>query len=887
MALTSGTKLGPYEIQSPLGAGGMGEVYRARDTRLDRTVAVKILPSHLSDSPEAKQRFEREARAISSLNHPNICTLHDVGHQDGIDYLVMEYLEGETLADRLAKGALSPEQVLKYAIEICEGLERAHKNGVVHRDLKPGNVMLTKTGAKLMDFGLAKAATQEKPPSSGLTATLMSPGGSHPLTAQGTVVGTFQYMSPEQVEGNDADARSDIFALGAVLYEMATGKRAFAGKTTASVVAAILASEPQPISSIRPMSPPALEHLVSTCLVKDPEARWQCVSDVASQLRWISQSSAQAAAAPRARRKLVPVLAAGMALLFAAIAGVAYWRLRTSSPGNFEFYVPAPEKATLNTMGVAGAPTVSPDGKQIAFLATTAEGVKSLWVRPLDSAEPRPLPETENASYPFWSPDGRSVAFFADEKLKKVTVNGGVPSAICDVTEGRGGSWSEQGFIIFGMRDGGLYKVSASGGRPAPITRLDKSKLEGSHRFPLLLPDGDHYLFVVQAPHVFLASGSLKAGHRLADIPEIDSSASYSQGNLLFVRGTTLLAQPFDPARLQFTGDPISVAEKVRADPQFNFGAFSVSSNGVLVYEGGASGLSTQLLWLDRTGKQLGSLPGIGSYFGVSLSPSGNQLLVEVDEASAGKGAVWLYDLIAATHTRLTFNDISSDPSWSHDGRRIAFDVGQTAELHVRDLANGVETTLISMPGESAVTGWSPDDRYVVFDSHGSEINSKWETWVADTTGQHNRYPLLQPATDARYTRISPDGKWLAYAGYETGRPEIYVVPVDFSGTQPKTGGNKWQISTEGGAVPVWARDGRELFFTNAPMTTLYAASFTVTDGMVHAGTVRKLFDLSPHSNSSFYDVSPDGQKFYVAEAPQGSSSPLTVITNWLARIKR
>jgi eukaryotic-like serine/threonine-protein kinase len=888
MALTSGTKLGPYEIQSPLGAGGMGEVYRARDPRLDREVAIKVLPASLSSDPSLKQRLEREAKAISKLSHPHICALHDIGHQDGVDFLVMEYLEGETLEQRLMRGALPPEQTLRYAAQIADALAKAHKLGITHRDLKPANVMLTKSGAKLLDFGLAKHSGTA-PLADALTEMTQDQAK---LTSAGMIVGTFQYMAPEQLEGKEADARTDIFALGELIHEMATGKPAFSGKSRASLIAAILTTEPAPISQLQPMTPVALEHVVKKCLAKDPDERWQSAGDLASELHWISQSSAQALQPARrqSRRNGAFVVAAGAAVLFATLAGIQYWRMRTATAPNFEFSVTAPEKTTLETVGLAGAPVVSPDGKTIAFLATTTVGVKSLWVRPLESTEARSLPGTENAVFPFWSPDSRLLAFFAEGQLKKVAINGGVPIAICAATEGRGGTWSDLGFILFGLRDGPLQKVSAAGGGPMAITQLDKSRLEASHRFPVLLPDDDHYLFVVQAAagHPYLSGGSLKSGRRLTDFPNIDSSVAYNQGYLLFVRGATLFAQTFDLARFQFSGDQVAVAEKVQADAQFNFAVLSVSRDGELVFQGGATSLGSQLLQLDRTGKQLGIVSGAGRNWTLRLSPSGTQLLVEMDESTPGRSAIWLCDLVASTRTRLTFNEYSGYPVWSHDGRKMAFNVGVTSnEVQVHDLASGAESTLFSDPGSgsSFVADWSPDDRYVFYDLHRPGAN--WETWVVESAGQHNRYPLLQATSDARWARLSPDGKWLAYAGNETGRPEIYVVPVDFAGAQPKAAGNKSQISTDGGNIPVWARDGKELFFTNAAGTTLYAAPFTTTGGVPRAGTASKLFDLSQHSYAFFYDVSPDGKKFYVAEAPPGSSPPLTVVTNWQARIKK
>lgn len=478
MSLTAGTKLGPYEIQSPLGSGGMGEVYRARDTRLDRTVAVKILPSHLSNNPEAKQRFDREARAISSLNHPNICTLYDVGHQDGVDFLVMEFLEGETLAERLTKGPLPTEQLLRYSIEICEGLERAHKSGVIHRDLKPGNVMLTKNGAKLMDFGLAKAVSANTPtPASSLTMTISHPSADQPLTTQGMIVGTFQYMSPEQTEGKEADARSDIFALGAVLYEMATGKRAFTGKTQASIVAAILASDPPPISTVQPMSPPALEQVVKTSLAKDQDDRFQTVHDLKLQLKWIAQASSSQLAAPaqvralRAvqKRTLIIAAAVGWVLAVAALAFFLTTRAKLEDahrPLTASWLAP---NGTEYDSVMHGAPMLSPDGSKLAFLTGDASSSK-LWVRDVAAGVLQPV-EVERPTFPFWSPDGKYLGFFSGGKLKKVALAGGPIQVLCDAPEGRGASWSPRGVILFTPNIfESLYKVPEGGGTPEKVT---------------------------------------------------------------------------------------------------------------------------------------------------------------------------------------------------------------------------------------------------------------------------------------------------------------------------------------------------------------------------------------------------------------------------------
>ena len=505
-ALAPGTKLGPYEIAAALGAGGMGEVYRARDTRLDRTVAIKILPTHLSGNPEARQRFDREARAISSLNHPNICTLYDIGHQDGTDFLVMEFLEGETLADRLAKGPLPLEQVLKYGIEICEGLEKAHRSGVIHRDLKPGNIMLTKTSAKLMDFGLAKATPADRPPSSGLTMTVPGPSADQPLTARGTLVGTFQYMAPEQVEGRDADVRSDMFALGGVLYEMATGKRAFTGKSQASIVAAILATEPQPISTLQPMSPPALDRVVKICLAKDPDERWQTAHDVKLQLQWITEGGSQAGVpapvlARRKNRVLRMTIVAAITLATSLLLGGLYLSRETPETRAVRAYIKPPVNATFSFSGPGSGFALSPDGRRLVYSALREDGKSLLFVRPLDSLQAQPLVGTEGASYPFWSPDSRYIGFFAGGKLKKIEAAGGPPFTLCDAPSPRGGSWSRDGVIVFTPSlNTPLYRVPDSGGVATPVTELDPKKNQTTHRWPYFFPDGHHFLFVSGTP---------------------------------------------------------------------------------------------------------------------------------------------------------------------------------------------------------------------------------------------------------------------------------------------------------------------------------------------------------------------------------------------------
>jgi hypothetical protein len=622
MTLASGAKLGPYEIVAPAGAGGMGEVYRGRDTRLDRTVAIKILPAHLSSNPEAKQRFDREARAISSLNHPNICTLYDIGHQDGVDYLVMEFLEGETLADRLAKGPMPLEQVLKYGVEICEGLEKAHKTGVIHRDLKPGNIMVTKAGAKLMDFGLAKSASANPPLASSLTMTISSPSAGRPsadqpLTARGMIVGTFQYMSPEQVEGKEADARSDIFALGAVLYEMATGKRAFTGKTQASIVAAILAAEPQPISVVRPMSPPALDRVVKVCLAKDADERFQSVHDLKLQLMWIAEGGSQAGvpapvAARRKNRERVLIAALALCGCLAA-AGIAASVLLSKKAESLRRVVKAqigaPEHNAFTTVNLSNHVVISPDGNSVAFIAE-GEGKQLLWVRPLHATAAIPLAGTEGAYYPFWSPDSKFLGFFAGGKLKKVEASGGVVQTLCDSPYGRGGSWNRDGVILFapGIHDV-IFRVPDGGGRPVAVTKAKTPGVFAGSRWPYFLPDGRHFLYVGtegDEPRGKVYAASLDSPDPKLIVEE-NSAAVYANGYLFFIKDGNLVAQPFDPDHLTLGGNPVPVAPKVEYFDAKSLGDFSVSENGVLVYRSAFSS-PTRLVWLDRTGKQVATL---------------------------------------------------------------------------------------------------------------------------------------------------------------------------------------------------------------------------------------------------------------------------------------
>ena len=885
MALASGTKLGPYEIVAPLGAGGMGEVYRARDTRLDRSVAVKILPSHLSNDAEARQRFDREARTISSLNHPNICTLHDVGHQDGTDYLVMELLEGQTLAERLTKGPLPIDQVLRYAADICDGLEKAHRGGVVHRDLKPGNIMLTKTGAKLMDFGLAKASVADAAVSSNLTATISTPPASHPLTAQGTVVGTFQYMSPEQIEGKPADSRSDIFALGAVLYEMVTGKRAFEGKTAASAMAAVMERDPPPISSVQPLAPLALERLVKTCLAKDPDERWQTAHDLKLQLRQIieggSQASAPVVVMPARKRgsKLPWIVVAVLGVIAVAALFLLYQESQKQLPV-LRVEINPPDKLQFNLSGDHGGPAmISPDGRYVVFSAYGANGTQ-LYLRALDATTPQPLAGTEGAMFPFWSPDSRSIAFFTDDKLKRIEVSGGVPVTICDSTLGRGGSWNQDGTIVAALSyNAGIFRVSASGGAPTPVTTLE-GVAYSSHRWPTFLPDGKHFLYIAvkhNAPTspdtgVFLASLDGKENRLLFHTL---SNAIYASGRLLFQRDNSLVAQPFDASSGKFTGDPQPVSGNVYYDSGLWRTSVSASSDGTLVFASGLTSGTEILSWYDRSGKKLGNVGEQGDFFDLDLSPDEKRLATT--ELNSAVATIWVHDLATNLKTRLTFSGGAHlTPMWSPDGKQVAFTSNQQSAISVKTLGSSApEQTLLSSPKPifQALSDWSRDGRYLLYDQ-GPGLST--DIWVVPLSG--DRKPFAY-ATGVSRGAFSPDGHWVAFVGHESGRPEVFVAPFPWTGA-------KWQVSNGGGVGPRWRADGKELYYFD--LNGIVAVAVDGSGSSFQVGESKQLFRI-PMRGIVAREFSPskDGQKFIAVSPSEGSSQSLTLVQNWLAELKK
>ena len=882
MTLATGTKLGPYENQSALGAGGMGEVYRARDTRLDRTVAIKILPEHLSGSPDARQRFDREARAISGLNHPNICTLHDVGHQDGVDFLVMEFLEGETLADRLMKGPLPLDQLLKCAVEICDGLEKAHRSGVVHRDLKPGNVMLTKAGAKLMDFGLAKAVSQADLPPSALTATLVSPAANRPLTAQGTIVGTFQYMAPEQIEGKDADARSDIFALGAVLYEMAAGKRAFAGKTTASVVAAILASEPQPISAVQPMAPAALDQVIRICLAKDPGERWQSVHDVKLQLRAIAAGGSQAGAqavSPRRRDRAGWIIASALLLLLLT-AGAAWWMNARRVPTAMYFSSTAPFPAN--------SVALSPDGKVVAMVAYSDQGNKYvIWTQAVGGRTATVVPGTEDASLPFWSPDGRWIGFFSQGRLKKVDLlSGRSAQVLCDAPGGRGGAWNRDGTILFGLPFGPLYRVPSSGGTPVALTKLDVSRSEASHRWPAFLPDGKHFVYLAanfsgQFDKNAIFVGSLDSDEKKFVVSASSNAAYADPGYLLYLRDDALVAQHFDVRNYVLSGEPRTLSDSVRYSPQIDLAVFDVAGKSTLVVQTGRGTAKSQLLWFDRSGKQVGAVSSPGMFANPSLSPDGQRVAVDQIDSDGRHVNIWIHELANDAVARLGFDPwLEQVPVWSPDGRQVGYSANEKLHfnLHLKNAdGSGPDEEIADLDAvQQNFWSWSRDGKYLLA-KKGTEL---WYLTLPDRQAK----PLLQAKWAAANAQFSPDGKWMAYATNETGSWEVYVSPFPM-------GSSKWQVSREGGQEPRWRRDGKELFYMSDEGKMMAVTVKTGTS--FEAEPPRTLFQThlrQPISSLDVfsYDVNAGGSRFLInTKVDSASAAPPSIILNWASEMEK
>ena len=800
--LNPGNKLGPYEIQALLGAGGMGEVYQARDTRLDRIVAIKVLPAHLADDPERRERFEREARTIASLNHPHICTLHDIGRQDGTDYLVMEYLEGETLSMRLLKGPLPIEQVLQYAIEIAGALDKAHRKGVTHRDLKPGNIMLTKAGTKLLDFGLAKLKQEATP---AVPLSQLPTAEKDSLTAHGTILGTLQYMAPEQVEGKtgEIDSRTDIFAFGAVVYEMATGKKAFEGKSSASVMAKILERDPPPMSSLQPMTPSALDRIVKRCIAKDPDERWQSATDLTNELKWTAEGGSQAGvvapvgpSARSGRKRLAWAAAAAVLALTTIALGIGFVLRAPKAAQPLPAVRVSAEigaDATLS-ISVAANAILSPDGTRLAFIAAGADRRSRLYVRALDQSQATALSGTENAGDPFFSPDGQWIGFFADGKLKKISVQGGAAVTLCDVAgtsdDARGGSWGDDGTIVFAPNTAALSKVSSAGGTPQPLTTLDKQAGEVTQRWPQVLPGSKAVLFTSNT-HLGnfedsdIVVYSMASGQRKT----LQRGGFYARylpsGHVVYMHEGTLFAVPFDLQRLTATGQPAPILEGVATAPAWGGAQFSFSDTGNLVYVAGrAGGQNVSIYWMDREGKFQPLRETPGDYFNPAFSPDGKRLALEISDGK--RSDIWVYEWERDTLTRLTFaGESNTFPVWTPDGQRIVYSSQENGTFNlwwIRADGAGDAQRLAESKSRQRPDSWRPDGKVLAFRQDNPGTN--WDVMTLPIEGDEKSgwkpgepKPFVNSAFVESWSAFSPDGRWLAYESNESGSYEVYVRP--------------------------------------------------------------------------------------------------------------
>jgi Tol biopolymer transport system component len=881
MTISAGSRLGPYEILSPLGAGGMGEVWKARDTRLGREVAIKILPEALASDRDRLSRFEQEARSASALNHPNIVTIYEIGQANSVFYIAMELVQGRTLRDVIVEGPVPAKRVLAFAAQIADALAKAHEAGIVHRDLKPENLMVTREGfVKILDFGLAKLAL----PASGEISAM--PTLAKPETHPGVVLGTVGYMSPEQASGRPVDFRSDQFSLGSILYEMITGRRAFSRGTTAESLVAVIREEPEPIGSLVPQVPVSVRWVIERCLAKDPEERYASTRDLARDMTHLrdhlSEVGLEAAPVVLARRLgwLGPALIAGL-LIAAALSVFAAFRWRRQPPVRpMRFSVPIPAGATYAPGEVDRGFSISPDGTRLVIEAVS-RGHRRLYLRPLDSEKAAELENTTGAEAPFWSPDGRFIAFFADGRLKKIPAAGGPPEELCAASFDIVGSWNRAGTILFSQMFPrlGIYRVSDKGGEATPVTSFEPRRGEVSKIWPHFLPDGRRFLYVDWAlgqPPRELRVGSLDSKESRV-VTRLDSRAEYvSSGYLLYVRDATLFAQPFDASRARLHGEPLLVAESVHYFYGPAHASFSVSQTGVLAYQAAAP--PSRLVWFDRAGKEIGTLGQPAVLKGFRISGEGGRVAAAIEDRRTGTSDVWVLEPQRGISTRLHADPVDEgSPVWSSDGAKVFYRSDRQGVPDIYEIAVGVpgsERRLLEQPGVQQPEDISSDGRLLVYCNNIAATVP--DIWILPLVGDPKPLPWLQTRFAKASPRFSPDGRWIAYESDESGDPEVYVALT-------KGGGEKKRLSPAGGSRPRWRRDGKELYYV-APDGFVMAVPMG-TGPQLEAGAPVPLFRAEDQIED--YDVAPDGSRFLVSTPVEKvRESPLRVIINWPAALK-
>ena len=887
MSLSSGTRLGSFDVLGPVGAGGMGEVYRARDTRLGREVAIKVLPASLSVEADRAARFQREAQLLASLNHPNIAAIYGVEDAGGSLALVMEFVPGPTLAERIATGPIPMEEALAIARQIGEALEYAHEKGIIHRDLKPANIKVTPDGkVKVLDFGLAKAVADEFVS----TDPVNSPTLTMAATQAGVILGTAAYMPPEQAKGKTVDRRADIWAFGVVLFEMLTGTRGYTGDTAAETLAAVLKEEVN-WNKLPADTPRFVRRLLRRCLEKDPKRRLRDIGEARLMLEepeteeTAPPPTASPAAPLPARRAWLPWAIAGLLALAASVVAWLHFREEPPVERVLRYTISAAEKTTVHSFAI------SPDGRYLAITGRL-QGVNYLWVRRLETLATQLLPGTEGAQYPFWSPDSRHIGFFAQGKLKRIAVNGGPAQSLCDAANGRSGAWTRSGVIVFAPNpSGGIQRVPAVGGVPADVT-----KTKADHRFPELLPDDRHFFYLVSVDTpdkngVWIASVDGKENRRLmADMTTVHyvpPAPGRRYGHLLFVRENTLVAQPFDADKMQPAGELFPVAEKISFGANNNFAPVTVSSNGILIYQSGRVVASNQMLWMDRSGKVTGTIGSPGFIPGVELSPDEKSLAFTRFETSGQNSNIWLRDLARGTETRLTFHASTNlAPVWSSNADRIFFGSnrsGNPALFEKSAAGTGEDQLFLNSAQPKIPEQATTDGRFLIF--RQIEPKTRADVWMMPLTGDRKPVPLLNSEFAEGNAQVSPDGRWLAYNSDETGQYEIYVRPF------PEAS-QKWKISTSGGEQPRWRKDGKELFFISADrhITAVPIKAVAGPKPVLEAGAPEALFESktgSPSLVPTFqYAVTGDGKRFVLVSSGETAEAPLTVVVNWLPKIK-